>query len=127
MMTHLGNIAQGLVGVSFSLWRAVFLSDLSDEKSYMDDAEEFLGKLILDNAINYPQDRATREWTFAYYVNNAKYRLQQSARLSPEILTEARAAGDELGTTPLSKPHWVYWHLQLKGAVKKFSAVLSKK
>jgi hypothetical protein len=72
----LSNIAQSLSGVSFSLWRAVFLSDIkADMAATGADAQSFLGNLILHNMIAYPQDRNTREWTFIYYVNNAMYRL----------------------------------------------------
>jgi hypothetical protein len=28
--------------------------------------------MLTDNAIGYPQDRSAREWTFNYYMNNAR-------------------------------------------------------
>ena len=40
-----------------------------------EDAKDFLGLLLRDNAINYPQDRQTRAWTGGYYLNNANLRL----------------------------------------------------
>ena len=48
----------------------------------MTHCEEFLGTVIRDNAINFPQDRDTREWTVGYYLNNANLRLQKLAQLS---------------------------------------------
>lgn len=44
------------------------------------DARAFLGKMLTDNAINYPQDRSAREWTFNYYMNNARGGLLDLAR-----------------------------------------------
>ena len=36
-------------------------------------ATSFLGQVVLNNAIAYPQDRASRDWIFGYYVNSAGY------------------------------------------------------
>jgi len=70
--------AQALVAIGFSLWRSVFLADKSTEPGApLSDATYFLGKVIVDNAINYPQDRKARDWTFNYYIANAKMRLEQ--------------------------------------------------
>lgn len=52
----------------------------------MDDAEQYLGKIILDNAIGYLQDRNAREWTWHYYLNNARYRLEKISKINPDIL-----------------------------------------
>ena len=43
----------------------------------MKHAERFLEIVVRDNAINYPQDRETREWTVGYYLNNARFRVVQ--------------------------------------------------
>jgi hypothetical protein len=68
--------AQSLVAISFSLWRAAFLADKTGKKfSVFDDAKLFLGKMLIDNAINYSQDRAAREWTFNYYISVAEDHL----------------------------------------------------
>ena len=69
---------QTLAAVAFSLWRAVFLADRTGAvEAKMADAELFLGKMLTDNAIAFAQDRGSREWTFNYYVDNARFRLQQ--------------------------------------------------
>ena len=64
--------SQTLVAVGFSLWRAAFLADKSGQReAVFADARAFLAQLLTNNAINYPQDRASREWTFNYYVTAA--------------------------------------------------------
>lgn len=64
--------SQTLVAVGFSLWRAAFLADKSGQReAVFDDARAFLAHLLTNNAINYPQDRSSREWTFNYYMTNA--------------------------------------------------------
>lgn len=66
-----------LVGTAFSLWRAAFLVSQADRDwpNILKQAEDFLDILVEDNAINYPQDKKTRNWTVGYYLNNARYRL----------------------------------------------------
>ena len=66
------SAVQELVAVGFSLWRSVFLADKSiEEGSSIKAARKFLATMLADNAINYTQDRATKEWTFSYYTTNA--------------------------------------------------------
>ena len=65
--------AQIMVAACFSLWRAAFLADKTGKRqAVIGDAKAFLGKMLTDNAITYAQDRNAREWTFNYYMNNAK-------------------------------------------------------
>jgi len=68
----LSRKAQSLVAACFSLWRAAFLADKTGmRKAVFEDARSFLGKMLVDNAITYPQDRSAREFTFNYYMTNA--------------------------------------------------------
>jgi hypothetical protein len=116
------NIAQGLVSISFSLWRAVFLSDtFGDMHRTLEDAEDFLGKLILDNAISYPQDRNAREWTFGYYVGNAHYRLARIALALPKILP-----GYDMTPKDSSKEEWEASQTALITAVANFEQFLEE-
>lgn len=92
-----------LVGVAFSLWRAAFLTDTKRTwPAILDDANKLLETVVRDNTINYPQDRATREWMGGYYLNNARWRLaharekSQSWRRDQEAEPEAIARFDEL-------------------------------
>jgi hypothetical protein len=102
------DLAQGLVSVNFSLWRAVFLTDVTSKlNSHVEDTTAFLGNLILHNMVAYPQDRNSREWTFMYYLNNARYRLESISRTSPDILPEAFLSPLKNAT---SKDRWTYFH-----------------
>jgi hypothetical protein len=65
-----------LVGAEFSLWRGAFLVDIQRTwPTVLADAKKLLETLVRDNAVNYPQDRNTREWMSGYYLNNARLRL----------------------------------------------------
>jgi hypothetical protein len=76
-----------LTGASFSLWRAVFLADNTDQDVHrFEDAFKFLEVLISNNAISYAQDRKSREWTFHYYLNNARFRLEILQKNHPKVL-----------------------------------------
>ena len=68
--------ARTLVGITFSLWRAAFLADKTDEKGKARaHAKEFLKRVIQDNAIGFSQDRTWNEWTFDYYTDYARLSL----------------------------------------------------
>lgn len=70
------NNAQALAGASFSLWRAVFLGEEAPDTDHLlDDAKYFMRNLVAHNMVAYTQDRNARQWSFMYYINNAKYRL----------------------------------------------------
>jgi hypothetical protein len=78
--------AQDLLSVSFSLWRSAFLADKTGQRSEVfDDATEFLENIIEDNAISYPQDKRSKEWTFNYYTRNARAALENLHRFWPEL------------------------------------------
>jgi hypothetical protein len=56
------QVGQTSVAVTFSLWRAAFLADKTGKRvATFEDARAFLGKMLTDNAITYPQDRSARE------------------------------------------------------------------
>ncbi len=107
------EVAQELAAIAFSLWRAVFLSDLTEDvETQMIDVQRFLGTLISHNTIAYQQDRNSREWTFQYYLNNARERLLAIAGRKPlpilnvnEIDIGARSAKEdwEIAERALSK------------------------
>jgi hypothetical protein len=65
-----------LIASAFSLWRAVFLAEIDrDWNSVRKGQRDFLAKVIADNAISYADDKSTRAWSVAYYLDNAKFRL----------------------------------------------------
>ena len=117
------DITQALVAVVFSLWRAVFLSDVSEEFAVISDAQSFLGNLILHNTVAYVQDRNTRDWTFIYYVNSARYRLKSIAEDRPDILPKEFVPG--ISTTN-AKEYWTYYQNAAEVAVRRLEAELRK-
>jgi len=107
--------AQDLLSVSFSLWRAAFLADKTGRRAEVfADATEFLEYVIEDNAISYPQDKRSREWTFNYYTKNARAALETLHRvwpgLSPKYVVKMRA--------PLER--WEYCQELLENSVAAF-------
>lgn len=89
---------QLLVGVAFSLWRAVFL--LVDAPRARETAEEeaarFLRGVIETNAVTFSDDRSRRVWTSGYYVNNARLRMHELAsRLQRAGPREGTSSSDE--------------------------------
>jgi hypothetical protein len=44
-------------------------------KNSLQRRQTFVGKMLIDNAINYTQDRFSREWTFNYYISVAESEL----------------------------------------------------
>ena len=73
-----------MLGIGFSLWRAVFLIVTADSEKMDKAGQAFLTTLIADNMIAYAQDKTSSAWTAGYYINNALYRLHHiySERLS---------------------------------------------
>ncbi|SRR5258707_932788 len=81
-----------LVGTAFSLWRAVFLVERVDEwDGVLANAETFLEKFIRHNAIGYMDDWNNRKWSFPYYVDNARYRLNEVTTIVPAFRARLEA------------------------------------
>jgi hypothetical protein len=113
--------AQDLIAVSFSLWRAAFLADKTSKRSEVfEHGRTFLEKIIEDNAISYPQDKHSREWTFNYYTRNARSSLQQLAQFwkdaAPEYEGKKRTPADR----------WDYCQSLLDQIVTNFETMLAK-
>lgn len=115
-------LAQDLTAVAFSLWRAVFLSDLKgDFGDQLASAKQFLQTLIAHNTILYQTDFSTREWTFEYYLDNALFRLRAiSEGPKPEILPR-----DQIGPVATSaKDIWINMQNALDAAVANFGEAI---
>jgi hypothetical protein len=81
--------AQDLLAVAFSLWRAAFLADKTGKRSEVfSDAKIFLETIIADNTISYPLDRKSKEWTFNFYLRNARYALEHLHTRRPALVDE---------------------------------------
>jgi hypothetical protein len=113
--------AQDLLAVAFSLWRAAFLADKTGKRSEVfADAREFLEKIIEDNAISYPQDRKSKEWTFNYYTRNARYALQHLHGLRSEIVPEYKVLAKRSSTE-----RWDYCQGLLDRTVNNFEVAFA--
>jgi hypothetical protein len=76
---HENYVLGYLIGAAFSLWRAVFLAEtFRDDVSIHGSQENFLEKVITDNAIGFNDDKQNRHWTVGYYLENAKFRLSNA-------------------------------------------------
>lgn len=116
----LGNCAIAMIAVSFSLWRSVFLADRSGALSQrLDHATSFLRIMINDNAISYVQDKNAREWTFMYYLNNARYRLTSLSEVWEDVLPNFK---DRKNISPTRT--WEHLQNNLDIAVGNFSNAL---
>lgn len=84
--TEFRAASQTLVSIGFSLWRAAFLADKTGSReAVFEDAKSFLARILTDNAINYPKDCSSREWTFNYYMTNANNGLLRLCDKWPEV------------------------------------------
>ena len=119
--------AQVLTSVCFSLWRAAFLADKTGtHEATLKDLQAFLGKMLTDNAITYPQDRASREWTFNYYVEAAKSGLLILAKHWPAV-SDTLSVKKKVtkGTTPAGR-RWDRHQAALQVALEYFDQELGK-
>src|SRR5271169_1705632 len=105
-------LADNLVGMGFSLWRAVFqASEVVHPHSNLERGLLLLRRVIADNTITYMDEK--NPWSFKYYLDNAFYRsldifrdfdmAGQGATLAPELIElKEKATG-----APTSSPeHW---------------------
>ena len=112
------SIAHLMIGTTFSLWRAVFLSDFRGSehrdgpKEISTSAEMFLETIIRDNAIGFPQDKNSREWTFGYYVGSAEYRLRQIHELDRAILPRFKVVVLPPKMSKDGAPKWLWEHCE---------------
>jgi hypothetical protein len=110
----LARKAQKLVATCFSLWRAAFLADKKGTRhAVFEDARAFLAKMLVDNAITYPQDRGSREFTFDYYMNNAteallRFAEQKWPRIDQAIGISRKALKRKI-TTAATNPAEFRW------------------
>jgi hypothetical protein len=82
-------ILQDLIGVTFSLWRGVFLAfdKTSDFGKPIKHARLFLKRIVETNNIAFIDDKNSKEWTANYYVDNAGRILQGFPTVDEKIAT----------------------------------------
>ena len=117
--------AQTLLGVAFSLWRAVFLARLKKNiDSMIKDAESFLVELIDSNIVTYSLDRENKDWTFRYYMSNARYRLKDLHGKFDHKEHPFNLWGDVAGISP--QQQWVEVQNALDAAIDSFEKILGE-
>lgn len=117
--------AQTLVAIAFSLWRSAFLSGRSNSGTETaHHAEMFLGEMLETNAINFPQDKNSRNWTFNYYTANARNRLLEYAEDNPSFDVDKSKL--ERGSTLSPKARWVLFQDVFDEAVEHFAGRLKR-
>jgi len=81
-----------LVGVSFALWRSVFLVYRRGGRNEVPQcAHEFLKGLIADNTVLYIHEARASTWTSGYYLNDAYLRLRLILELRRDNGSPSRA------------------------------------
>jgi hypothetical protein len=114
--------AQDLTAVAFSLWRAAFLAQKTGRREEVfAHAKTFLERVIEDNAISYPSDKTSREWTFNYYARNARSSLETLYNCWPDICQKY------VVVTRTATDRWDYCQQLLEDAVDKFDAHLKSR
>lgn len=121
---ELQEAAQDLMGVAFSLWRAVFLSDTSGEyDDQLADLKKFLISLISDNTVLYVTDKNARNWSFRYYLDNAFHRLHKLSASKLRLVDNF----DVLKAVDTDKDKWRNAQSVLDKAIARFGAALESK
>lgn len=123
---ELRPILQELCAICFSLWRSVFLTDITKKPEHLfKDSRRFLGNIILHNTIGYVQDRNDREWSFIYYLDNARLRLTALHRKDRGLFIGA-PEGDLETVQKASKTHWRFVHETSHSVIQEFEKRLLK-
>lgn len=84
-----------LVSVSFSLWRAAFLTEMRPRtlSEALRDAHELLENVLKSNAVLVTTEQTLQGWTGGYYLSNIRLRLRDI--LEREVLAH-RVGREEL-------------------------------
>jgi len=70
-----------LVGASFSLWRAAFLSHVKQAwPNLATAARKLLYKVLETNTVSFQTDLDCRDWMFGYYLSSALSRLSEAKK-----------------------------------------------
>jgi len=112
--------AQNLVAISFSLWRSVFYSDKEIHgEGTTEDAINLLSEMLQNNAIAYTQERKAKDWTFNYYLWNARMRLENLKESWPKA-----ELGDLIPPVRSPKTRWKRLQKAFSKAVDHYEKLL---
>ncbi|MGE5835798.1 MAG: hypothetical protein ACM4AI_15045 [Acidobacteriota bacterium] len=86
-----GEMLSLLLGVAFSLWRAVSLADTPNRRwpDAFENSQAFLDVMAKTKTIGLGFEYQLQEWASGYYLNNAKLRFE-------EILRRQTRAGEAM-------------------------------
>ena len=118
-----------LVSIIFSLWRAVFICPPTyDADKTLEQAEMFLDILIENNTISYTTEKAHKEWSFSYFINNAALRLQalSDERFKYIVDPESFSWNKLHPFWDKRKEAWCLCHEAAEAAVRKLDTLLSE-
>lgn len=117
------RLARDLAAIAFSLWRAVFLTDLTGEVGdQLADLTRFLRSLLAHNTVLYQTDFNSREWAFTYYLENALFRLR---RIAPLASTGSMNEHEFDRATFSAKNDWSNAQNALDHAISNFAKALA--
>lgn len=109
-----------LIASAFSLWRAVFLAETDRDWSSVNKGQrDFLAKVIADNAISYADDKSTRAWSVAYYLDNAKFRLDGPSQDLFDESPPLTFQHTKHGATAATRDEWDKVHDYLRVLINK--------
>jgi hypothetical protein len=76
IIPEFNSIFQLVVGVTFSLWRAIVLAQTPIEPlSALEHAEVLLKRLVAFNTIAFSDEKDTKCWMCGFYIANIQYRM----------------------------------------------------
>jgi hypothetical protein len=76
-----------MVGISFSLWRAAFLTHATgSKKTTYKNMVEYLDKVVRHNSIAFTDDYNMSDHAAPYYTANARYRLERMYKFNEDLL-----------------------------------------
>jgi hypothetical protein len=78
-----GGGAQSLVGIAFTLWRALPLMPLGSAlpKQSPNHASDLLYEIITHNRVTYGEEVKCRDWLVGFYLNSAEERIVNVAEI----------------------------------------------
>ena len=113
-----------MIGAAFSLWRAVFLAHSNQTTGINFEAgQQLIEKVVRHNMISYFDDVALQTWSFGFYLNNCRFRLQQM----PSSLDLGISSLSWLNATlPIDSPAQLEWTKHFEALEEAFNALKSR-
>jgi hypothetical protein len=127
-----GEILSLLLGVAFSLWRAVSLADTPNRRwpDALESSQSFLDAMASTKTIGLGLEYQLQEWASGYYLNNAKLRFEEIRRRQMENGEASREDSARMGNlTPLdAAPHetWTLFCLEAERLARQLGCAIPR-